>query len=131
MIYPIKFTITLSEAQVIEMSLRGSEISDFELKTRRKLLKEVGRCLVDESDGYVMLWSEDDVWFLRDNLNPDIAVGDYNGLTIITRLYPILVGYGVNWTRPIEVENDARDEDENETESKSDSERRPVEEIES
>jgi len=99
MTYPTQFKINLPEAQIIEMSLRGS---DFQLHLRRNFLREVGQCLVESSSGYITFIDESDVWFLRDRLDPALSVGDYTGLGLITRLYELLVGRTFNWASPIE-----------------------------
>jgi hypothetical protein len=84
----IRFRITPQEATIIEASLRGSSV---ELEDRRSLLLEIGKVLVEDKPATLQL-SFDEIWFLRDYIEPDRMVGSTSGLDIITRIYKALVG---------------------------------------
>lgn len=124
--FPIKFTVSLEEAQILEVSLRDIEHG---LHVRRQLLLELGRVLVDKEPGYITLVDEADIWFLRDNIDPAAAFGEVSGLSLITKLYGLMVGYKVK----ILEKQEGSDADENETENKAEDqpEHRPISEAKS
>jgi len=85
----IEFRINPKEAQILEVSLRKQE----GVKTRRELLLDIGCCLIHQQNTRLTL-EEEDLWFLRDTIDPTVHVGDASGIELIKRIYEaLLVGY--------------------------------------
>ncbi len=82
------FRINSSEAQILEMSLRGVE--DKEIVNHHPLILEVGACLIGEGDGLLGL-TESDLWFLRDRIQPHCKVEEHTGMDLIKRVYECLL----------------------------------------
>jgi len=89
---PIRFTISPPEAMLLEINLRGAGL-DFQL--HRDWMRQIGRVLLDKSQGAIFIESESDIWFLRDSIDPNSSVGDISGLDLITRVYGLLLGHNV------------------------------------
>jgi hypothetical protein len=124
--YPIYFPISLEEAQILEISLRGDIGQSLDI--RRPMLKELGRILLDKTLGELTISEEADIWFLRDNIDPNAAVGDSSGLDLITRVYGIILGYKPN-NLIVEVgdanENETSDSTNNEAKGRPSAEAKP------
>ena len=84
-----RLTVSPQEALILEMSLRG--VDDEAIQNNRKMLLCIGRSLVDGLPVDLEVEYED-LWFMRDRVDPQCKVGDTTGMSLIIRIYKMFVG---------------------------------------
>ncbi|MFH0846974.1 MAG: hypothetical protein V1894_02805 [Chloroflexota bacterium] len=79
--------LNCQEAQLLELSLRGG---DPRVERYRKLLLQIGECLVSGQDTMLTV-TEEDLWFLRDKLVPSVRIGETSGMDLTKKIYRLLL----------------------------------------
>ena len=92
-------TLTPTECQILDACLHPADGEDSQ--PYRWLLRELGRAVVDNQPAALNLTTED-LWFIRDRLDPHEQVGLTSGADIIRRVYTTLLGVtlpdqGIQW----------------------------------
>jgi len=81
--------LTPQDAEIIEVSLRGDKC---DVSRYRWFLKSIGDLLTGEQEREIELdFTDEELWFLRDNIDPAISVGELTGLDIIKKIYNLLL----------------------------------------
>jgi hypothetical protein len=83
----MNIVLSVQEVEIIEKSLHG----DMNFFDRRDLLIRLGRVLGHGRTVRLSL-SKEELWFLRDNIQWDIEVGEYTGFELIRKIYGVLIG---------------------------------------
>lgn len=116
--FPMNVSINSIEAHILELSLRPTNLEDENegLHKKRAWLLEIGNCLINDEFGKITLESMEDFWFLRDNIKPEISLGELTGMEFIKKLYGLLIGYKVDIVYPEKPTRRKRRANKNKTE---------------
>ena len=82
-----ELVVNFEEAQIIEGVLRNRELDGL-----RWLIIQMARILVSGQETNVGL-EEKDLWFLRDFIQPGTKVGKITGLSLLIKIYVLLLEY--------------------------------------